>query len=617
MVPAAGESPTLTRRRALAAAAGATLAGTSGCLKELRNILSRDGPDRVTLEIKTLPADSDPFAIHVARSLAENLRAAGVEARVTPMSREELFRQVLLNHSFDIYVGQFPADELFDPNRFYPLLYSTYAVESGWQNPFGYVNLTADEHLEEQQRVRGDRAGAAESLQSVLDQTQPFTTVCAPDTLSAYRGDRFDGPPATLSTPVDLLTAPFDPGEQTGDGGGGNQTGDGGGGNQTGDDEDGNRRDTIRLVTTDPRVTENRNPLAVEFRHSGGLVGLLYDPLVRPYDGEWIPWLAESWTVDPAEDGTTVTATLRDATWHDGTRVTADDAAFTYRLLDDTALQKDDATVPAPRYREASGLVEEATVVDGSTLRLRLKPCNRTVAERALAVPILPREEWEPKAKPASIAGVSVEDAGTEALVWNNPEPLGSGPFAFEQASAREGLVLSAFSDHFVWDSATDLPEPFVGGPTFRRLDVRVTSSSTSAVELLDSGDADATMTPLSPAAVRQIGQSNPIRLAVRKSRAFYHVGFDTRQQPLGNPRFRRIVARLLDREHLVADVFDGYAEPVASPFAGTDWLASEFDWSADPLEFIGSDGEIDEAAAREAFRSAGFNYDDAGRLRG
>lgn len=592
MAPPESGPPRLTRRRALATAAGATLAGTSGCIKELRNIISRDGPDRVTLSIKTLPADSDPFAIHIARDLADNLRAAGVGARVTPMTREELFRQVLLNHSFDAYVARFPAIEPFDPNRFHPLLHSTFAVESGWQNPFGYVNLTADDHLEAQRAPGANRRAPVGELQSVLDETQPFTTVCAPDLLAAYRGDRFDGSPESLTSPAGLLTAPFAPGETE-------------------------PAETLRLVSTDYRVTENRNPLAVEFRRPEGLVGLLYDPLVRAHDGGWVPWLAESWTVDVGEDGTNVTVTLRDATWHDGRAVTADDAAFTYRLLSDTMLGKRDTEVPAPRFREQSSMVRSVTVAGDRTLELALEPVNRPVAQRALAVPVLPRDEWEPRAKPASIAGVAVEDAGTEALVWNNPEPVGSGPFAFERATARERLVLTAFDDHFLWDETTDLPPAFAGGPPFGTLDLSVASSSSSAVELLAEESADATVSPLSPETVRRIGRSDPIRLSVRRSRAFYHVGFDTRSQPLGNPRFRRIVARLLDRERIVRDVFDGYAEPVASPFAGTEWLRDEYRWSNSPLAFIGEDGEVDGEAAREAFRDAGFAFDESGRLRG
>lgn len=588
--PQTSRPPRVTRRRALGAAAGAALAGTSGCLKEMRNILSRDGPDRVTLDIKTLPADSDPFAVHIAGHLADNLKAAGVGARVTPMPLEELFRQVLLNHSFDLYVARFPAMELFDPNSLYPLLHSTFAVESGWQNPYGYTNLTADEHLETQRQPGANRRRAVSDLQTVLDQTQPLSTICAPDLLAAYRGDRFSNSPHVL-TPMSLLQAPFRPGETRPPG-------------------------TLRLVTTDPRVTENRNPLAVEFRKPGGVVGLVYDPLVRPSDGTWVPWLAQSWSVDPGGDGTTVTASLRDATWHDGRPVTADDVAFTYQLLSDTALGKMDTAVPAPLYREQSSLVNEATAVDESTVRLRLEPCNRTVAARALAVPVLPRDEWEPRAKPASIAGVSVDDAGTEALVWNNPHPVGSGPFAFTRASPRERLVLEAFDDHFVWDESPEPPTVTAGGPPFDTVDVLVASSSTAAVELLARGEADATVSALSPETVRRIGQNDDLRLSVTRSREFYHVGFDARQRPLGNPRFRRILARLVDREGIVRDVFDGYAEPVASLFAGTGWLDPEYRWSEDPLEFIGSDGEVNGEAAREAFREAGFSFDEGGRLR-
>lgn len=58
-------------------------------------------------------------------------------------------------------------------------------------------------------------------------------------------------------------------------------------------------------------------------------------------------------------------------------------------------------------------------------------------------------------------------------------------------------------------------------------------------------------------------------------------------------------------------------AAPAASPLAGTGWTAPSLRWEMeDPsVPFFGSDGELDVVAAREAFRAAGYNYDDQGNL--
>jgi peptide/nickel transport system substrate-binding protein len=96
-----------------------------------------------------------------------------------------------------------------------------------------------------------------------------------------------------------------------------------------------------------------------------------------------------------------------------------------------------------------------------------------------------------------------------------------------------------------------------------------------------------------------------------------YHVGFNARKTPFSNVRFRRAVAQLLDKSFLVEDVFDGYAEPAASPLARHDSLVEDLQWSGtDPeLPFPGTNGSLDVAAAKATFRDAGFRYTNDGKL--
>jgi ABC-type transport system substrate-binding protein len=65
---------------------------------------------------------------------------------------------------------------------------------------------------------------------------------------------------------------------------------------------------------------------------------IFFDNLVErnPYDGKWIPWIAQSWTMEPWSDsgrgvgsGTKMTFSLRnDVYWHDGVQFTANDVIF-------------------------------------------------------------------------------------------------------------------------------------------------------------------------------------------------------------------------------------------------------------------------------------------------
>ena len=81
MTETEGEQSRLTRRQLLGASAALAVGTTSGCVSQARSILNRSSPSTVSIEIKTPPADADRTATLIARHLAENLDAVGIEDR--------------------------------------------------------------------------------------------------------------------------------------------------------------------------------------------------------------------------------------------------------------------------------------------------------------------------------------------------------------------------------------------------------------------------------------------------------------------------------------------------------------------------------------------------------
>lgn len=560
---------------------------SSGCLQQARSVVNRRSPEQVQLSITTVPADTDRTATEIARMLMDRLEAVGVDVEMHLLAADELYREVLINHNFDIYVARAPNRT--DPDFFRPLLHSRFAGESGWQNPSGYSDLQMDELLENQRLTSGSaRRGIVFDIQRQIAREQPFSVLVTPEHVGAVRTTRFEGWSAfdpTASTSY-LRLQPID------------------------------GQDTLRMTTTDDRITRNFNPLAVEFRNHEAFTGLLYDPLVRVVDGQAHPWLAADWTWDETDE-TTATVRLRESLrWHDGSRLTAEDVAFTYRFLTDTTLGDGDRPVPAPRFRGRISLIEAVERIDEKTVRFAFGAVDPEVARRVFTVPILPTHEWEPRSTTVDIAGVDIADGLTEALVWPNPEPVGSGPFAFDRRVPEETLVLSRFDDHFL-ATASDVAEEFAGGAPFEELTVRVVTSDETAVELVAVDEADATTTSISPSTVSRVGRNSDLQLRVDQTSAFYHLGYNVREGPLGNPHFRRAIASLLDKEHLLTEVFGGYGEPAAVPLPGTEWTPSDLRWNGtDPeVPFAGENGELDVAAARARFREAGYRYTDDGRL--
>lgn len=588
------------RRSILAGLAGAASVASAGCVQQVRSIANRDSSEQVSLDVKTVPADVDPRAVKIAREVANNLRTVGVDAQVTLMDEQELLRDVLINNEFDIYVVRHPTYD--DPDFLLSLLHSRFVEEPGWQNPFGFTNLDVDELLEGQRRTRGDdRDERLAELQRTIARQQPFSVVAFPDDLWAVASENYVGwDRFGLGRPLSYLAL-----DAT--------------------DDDPKRLET---VVTDDRVTANLNPIASEFRNRGTFTGLLYDPLGRRYgaDGDVRPWLAADWNWrdeqsedddrDDSDSGPTATVRLReDARWHDGRPLTAADVMFTYDFFADTSLGDKESPVAAPRFRGRVSLVKDVKLIDDRTVQFEFVPSDPAVAVRALTVPVLPASEWRPKSKSADVAGIAVGDRTTEALVWENPEPVGSGPLRFEEKTVGEELVLSRFEDHFLHTEARtgdeDERPPF--GAAFPELVVSVVPSADAALNFLEAGRADATSSTIAPRLAPSVARQDGLDLVSEPSRSFYHLGFNVQRSPLGNPRFRQNVARLVDKEAVVAEAFDGYAVPAASPLAVTEWSSPDLAWDdGDPaLPFFGTDGELDAERAREAFSEVGYQYDD------
>ncbi len=576
-------SQTSCRRRAVLSGAAGALVATSGCLGEVRNLAGRDRATQLSLSIATLPASEDPYAVRIANRLADTLEAAGIDTLVDPIRPDVLFRDVLINHDFDIYVARYPSQG--EPDELRSMLYSTYAEESGWQNPFGFSNLSFDELLDKQRAVgESDRVETVHEIQRELLREQPFTVVCFPDYIGAVRNDRFEGwPGGGLKQPADYLRLDR-VGEET----------------------------TLQLLLRNGHITRNRNPIAAEYRDQGYLIELIYDPLLRTTEDavEPIEWLAETISWDTV-GRMSATVAIRENFWHDGEPVTAGDVAFTYEFLQDTSLGEFDTPVPTPWRRGRLSLAESIEVLDDRQLRIEFTTTNRSIARRLLTVPILPEHIWKERTDAADIAGIDLVGQTTEALVDSNEDTIGSGPLRFVEATTDGSLSLETFDDHFIYTGHDDgVPDRLKGGPSFDRLEFTIVPSHDAAIQILEDDGADAIADGLQASVVPRIIRSDDISLRVRSVDSFYHLGYNCRRAPLSDPNFRRAIARHVDRDAVVSESLSGYGTPTEAPMKDR-WVPEDLQWDGEAtLPFLETDGEFDAERARETFRDAGYQYD-------
>ncbi|ELZ12587.1 extracellular solute-binding protein family 5 [Halovivax asiaticus JCM 14624] len=569
------ESP-LSRRTVLGTATAGGLLGLSGCMRGLRNLFRDDPADEFSLSVASVSPADDRQAAAVADRLESALETAGIDVERETLPQSRFLRRILIDHEFDLFVDRTPR--LADPSALYGLLHTRFDAEWGWQNPYGFSNVSFDTNLDRQRRRTGAaRERAVEDTLESFAANQPFSPLCRPTSRHVWNGDRFVGfdrhPLSERYAFVDIESTAAD--------------------------------GTLRAVVTDERVTRHFNPLGIGGRHSRSPIDdLLYDSLATTVDGDVRPWLADSWTWN---DGT-ATLTLRETSWHDGEPVSAEDVAFTYDFLADTSMDSAEAPIPAPLYRGLATAIADVTRLDDH--RVRITPeAGRAATEQAFTIPILPAHLWRDRTESAEFVDVETPSGATVAVVTDNVPPIGSGLFSFDDREEGERLTLSRNGDHFT--TTAELPETPI--TTF---EVTVTEDTEAAVAAIEDGEADLTLSALDPVMASSYTAAPPLVTHERPSQSLYYIGYNTRNAPLLNPNFRRTIAGLLDKPSLVESVFAGAATPVASPL-GEPWQPDSLAWDGvDPVTpFLGEDGELDVDAVRNEFRSIGHRYDDDGNL--
>ena len=168
------------------------------------------------------------------------------------------------------------------------------------------------------------------------------------------------------------------------------------------------------------------SPFSARTQADRDLVALVFSGLVRNGpSGTLVPDLAERWSVDPS--GFVWTFQLRDdAVWHDGEPVTAEDVAFTIRVLQDPAY-----------HGPAAGSWNEVTVQATAprTVMFTLKtPLGGFL--QAATQPIAPAH---------LLASVPIADLPDHPF---GRQPIGSGPFALASLTDDAAELIPAASLH-------------------------------------------------------------------------------------------------------------------------------------------------------------------------
>jgi len=341
--------------------------------------------------------------------------------------------------------------------------------------------------------------------------------------------------------------------------------------------------DTV-TTSTNPTVLNSRNFLTLTAApHIMVWLQGVHQPLTM-YDQnfELQNVLAES--IEEANGGREVTVNLRDATFHNGDEITAEDVKFTYDLV-----MGNPGSYPLAREVQ----YDEIQVVDEKTVKFTGE--NPDILLQTVRFPswgILHKESWE---------AAGAMDSPGEAYP---DEIIGSGLWQIESFNSSQAMRVSPHEGHprYGQDGWTPEHEMILVGY----------EGSEAAVQAFMAEDLDIVTNPGSNARERISGNEwaefqattgwSPVLMYPNCARG-----------PCMFPEFRQALGTAINRQRLNQLAYDGMSEPIlhseiyadSYPYLAPDDMIPEF--TDDPT------GDLE--AAKQVLRDAGWGWDDNGNL--
>jgi len=270
------------------------------------------------------------------------------------------------------------------------------------------------------------------------------------------------------------------------------------------------------------------NPFMAYDLRSLWVINLIYDPLLRlDKDLQVVPWLAESWEV--SDDGLTYTFHLRrDVKWHDGTPFTADDVVFTFG---------EGMRQETTRFIGLKDIIESVEKVDEYTVRFKLKtPYPFFLLELATGYYyIVPKHIAE----------------GVDLRKWENPEPIGTGPFKWVERVIGEYIVLVRNEDFWI-----------KGVPKITKVIVKVIPEAESRFLAIKNGEVDTERYDTAVTLLPRAKEDPNLRVITAPGLWLIYVAFNTYNH-FYDPKVFLAIHYAINRTEVVEKANAGYGYPV------------------------------------------------------
>jgi peptide/nickel transport system substrate-binding protein len=303
-------------------------------------------------------------------------------------------------------------------------------------------------------------------------------------------------------------------------------------------------------------------PFLAEEVTTSAVVGLIYEPLIGGdlRTGQIAPTgLADYW--DLAPDNRTYTFHLnKDAKWHDGTDLTAEDVQFSF----DALANPDTGSVYTGSLVDSA---ESWRVIDEDTFEVVAKEPIFTFLYELLSAYVVPKHLWE---------GVPVADWRHDpgATGTDPSRVVGTGPFKFQEWRQGESVTLVRNDNYYG-------KVPYID-----RYVLTIWPEQTAAVNALLNGEIDAIELIAPDVASVQGAPGIVVTDYPTPNFTYYEFNLNADVTTLWqDQRVRQAFLYALDREAIVNDIQLGYAEvargtqPVISYAYAPDQITTVYDY--------------------------------------
>ncbi|WP_165985183.1 ABC transporter substrate-binding protein [Streptomyces sp. YIM 98790] len=303
------------------------------------------------------------------------------------------------------------------------------------------------------------------------------------------------------------------------------------------------RKDTLVVGKVGLNDIPHLNPLDSGWVIQGEINNLMYDPLIQWGQEDYAPTaaLAERW--EHSEDGLTWTYYIDpDATWSDGEPVTAQDATFTFELLQNNEVFHE-------RHGSLVDNMASIEAVDDKTLVITVEEPSALMNHLNNTM-IMPEHVWSGIENPEEYLG--------------EPGQPTSGAFRLTEYSPGERVVLTANENYWAGPVAYD------------ELVFQSYETTEAAVQALISGEIDL-LDQLNPEQTAALEAEDGISVNIQPSRHWDSIGFNVGARtrdgtPMGDghpaltdPAVRRAIHHVVDKERLIEVIHGGNATPGVS----------------------------------------------------